>query len=275
VAISQVGWSAYSQADAFAIGRNLGDVSLGIYRMALNLAVSPIDKIAVLVTQVAAPIFSRVQTDHALMRRYILRFTELVSLATVPVSVGLASIAPELVGLMLGEKWLAVTVPLQILSLTFALRCYALVLSNAVLALRQASFLMYVNLINMIVICILFWMASFVSIEAVALCWLITLPLNVIASVVRIRTVIGLNVFGFVGAGLPAALGGGLIFAIVFMTRQSMLASDFTPFSILATSVGVGATSYIAFLFLFFRERTLKYLQFARDLRTNRAVPPS
>ncbi len=270
VAIGEFGWAVHSQADAFAIGKNLGGASLGSYRMALSLAMSPIDKIASLVTRVTTPIFAHVQHDHALMRRYLLRFSEIIALVTIPASIGLACVAPELIQVVLGEKWLAVIAPLQLLSFTFAFRCYQFILVKAILALRKASFHMSLSLANTGLMCVLFWLTSYVSIEAVALCWIAVFPFSILPMILLMRRTIQLRLLDYFHAGLPATLGGGAIFLSVFFARQWMHAAQLPVSIILGVSVAVGALVYPAFLLLFFRKRTWKYVDFLLAMRSGK-----
>lgn len=267
VALGEFAGAAYTQSDAFAVGKNLGGSPLGSYRMALSLAMSPIDKVAAIVTQVTTPIFAHVQHDAALMRRYLLRFSEIISLVTIPASIGLACVAPELIQLVLGEKWLSVIIPLQLLSVTFAFRCYGFILTKAVLALRKADFHMYLSLANTAIMPLLFWVTSFVSIEAVALCWAAVLPFHLVPMLLLMRHTIQLSLRQYFLAGLPATLGSGMIATAVYFTRQWMLSSGLPIGAILGTSVVVGALVYVAFLLLFFRKRTWQYVDFLLALR--------
>ena len=63
------------------------------------------------VLSVALASLSRLQADHAAVRRAFLRFVQISGLATIPVFVGLALIAEPLFALMLGPQW-APAVPL-------------------------------------------------------------------------------------------------------------------------------------------------------------------
>ena len=119
---SRLSWYAYSNADFLVAGRILGKAALGVYEFAWTLANIPIEKITVLIGQVAFPIFAAVQHEPAEMRRYLLRLTEGLALLTFPASFGMALVAPDFVAIFLGSKWSGAIVPLQLLAVLVGFR---------------------------------------------------------------------------------------------------------------------------------------------------------
>ena len=59
--MSRLAWTAYNQSDSIIVGRMLGESALGSYRVALNLASAPAEKIGTLVMRVTGPMFAKVQ----------------------------------------------------------------------------------------------------------------------------------------------------------------------------------------------------------------------
>ena len=80
------------------------------------------------VSQIAMPVFSRLSRDHQGVTRAYNRGTELTTLVTFPVFVGLAACAQEVVSLAFGAQWLS-AVPyfavVALLTLPFFARMYA------------------------------------------------------------------------------------------------------------------------------------------------------
>src|ERR1041385_3620782 len=107
-AIGRLGWACYTQADGVVVGRVLGDSTLGVYRMAMNLATVPADKVSALIMRATGPLFARVQSDAALVRRYFLNLAELLTMIELPLMLGLGLVAPEAVRLILGPDWASV-----------------------------------------------------------------------------------------------------------------------------------------------------------------------
>jgi O-antigen/teichoic acid export membrane protein len=82
------------------------------------------------------------QNDKSELRRYVLRLTEVLSLATIPASIGLALVADFLVLALLGPKWKDAIGPLRLLSVFISFRSLATLLPNPLTAIGDAGFVM-------------------------------------------------------------------------------------------------------------------------------------
>src|SRR5882762_5126084 len=111
-----------ADSDRFIGGKLFGNTLLGYYAVANDLASLPINKLTGLINSIALPAFARAQLTPAGARSYLLTVTRLMSLLAFPFFLGMSSIAPELTALLLGPKWQAAAVPLQLLSLVMPLR---------------------------------------------------------------------------------------------------------------------------------------------------------
>lgn len=118
-----------AQIDTFVIGRQLGAASVGIYNKALNLTGRLSDMLtSTIFGNVLFPSYAKIQDDRPRLTRAYLKSTKMVFLMIVPVSVGLAITAPQLVRVLLGPQWLAMIPIWQIFSLYGLLRP---IISNA------------------------------------------------------------------------------------------------------------------------------------------------
>jgi len=70
-----------------------------------------------LVNRVAPTIFAAVQTDHAALRRYLRNISGVLSLAVFPAVLGMTLVANDFVRVALGQKWIGVVLPLELLTL--------------------------------------------------------------------------------------------------------------------------------------------------------------
>ncbi len=111
-----------ADTDRFIGGKLFGNVLLGYYAVANDLASLPINKLTGLINSIALPAFAKAQLTPAGARSYLLTVTRLMSLLAFPFFLGISSIAPELTVLLLGPKWQAAAIPLQLLSLVMPLR---------------------------------------------------------------------------------------------------------------------------------------------------------
>lgn len=102
-------------ADYFLIAKFLDATSLGLYTLAYQMAIFPLSQISSVITRVTFPIFSTIQDDNTRIRMGYLRAIKYTSLITFPLLTGLVVVAPELIPTLIGEKWIPMVSPLQIL----------------------------------------------------------------------------------------------------------------------------------------------------------------
>lgn len=95
--------------DNMLIGRFWGAGQLGLYARAYQLLLLPVDQINAPITAVAVPALSRLNDSPERYRRAYLRLVEKVALLTMPAMAFMISSSEQLVGLLLGQKWLGVS----------------------------------------------------------------------------------------------------------------------------------------------------------------------
>ncbi|MBA3346030.1 MAG: lipopolysaccharide biosynthesis protein [Gemmatimonadales bacterium] len=113
---------AAQQGDNVVVGRTLGLEALGFYSRAFKLMMMPVSNFGLILTRVLFPIMARIQGEAERVRTGYLTGLAVLSLVTGPLSALMVTLAPEIVLVLLGSKWLATVVPFQILSLGLVLR---------------------------------------------------------------------------------------------------------------------------------------------------------
>ena len=79
--VVQTAFLLYYRRHEFAVaGKVLGEVPLGSYNIAWNIASAPVEKITNMVTGVTPAYFSAIQNSKSELRRYLLRLIEILSL---------------------------------------------------------------------------------------------------------------------------------------------------------------------------------------------------
>lgn len=268
VSIGRLAWSAYIQADAIVIGRVLGQSSLGVYRMAMNLAAAPAEKTSGLLMRATGPLFARVQSDLALMRRYYLILIEMLILSILPLMLGLGLVAQEAVAIILEPKWLAATVPVQWLCVYMTLRPLGTLAEQVLISKRQTRFTMNVSVLSFCVMPIAFYIAArFYGSEGVAAAWLLLTPVTLFPMMIRSLSAVQLSFRDFLDAAWPALAGVSAMIPAVYFFRLWMLGQGWATPIVLAAEVTAGGLVYGAVLFGFFRARLARYYRFAKDLR--------
>jgi O-antigen/teichoic acid export membrane protein len=112
----------YISAGHVIIGRLLGVEALGYYSLAYGLIGVPVSKINPIIAQVAFPTFARMQSDDEQLRRVYLKMLKYVSICSFPVMAGMFVVAPLLIPLVYGPKWLPAVPVFEILCVVGALR---------------------------------------------------------------------------------------------------------------------------------------------------------
>jgi len=140
--LSQLLWFVMTQADVFIAGRWLGKEAVGVYSTAMHLASLPSQRISGLINQIAFPAFSRMQDDPRRVGANTLLGVRLLALIGFPVFWGMSSIAPEIVRVVLGHRWLDALIPLQLVATVMPIRPLSNFVPTAVQALGRSDVLL-------------------------------------------------------------------------------------------------------------------------------------
>lgn len=105
------------QGDYFVVGRLMDATSLGLYSRAYTLMQLPMTFFGQALSKVLFPAASRVQDDPERFRRAFLTTFSISVAVSLPVSLMIAILAPEIILVLYGEKWAATIPLLQILAL--------------------------------------------------------------------------------------------------------------------------------------------------------------
>jgi O-antigen/teichoic acid export membrane protein len=112
--LTQLGNWAAQNADNLVVANVLGTGALGVYSRAYNLLSEPAAVIGGAADKVLFPAMARVRDDGERLRAAYVRSASLIALVTVPAAVLLFVLAPEVVRVLLGPRWDAVVLPLQV-----------------------------------------------------------------------------------------------------------------------------------------------------------------
>ena len=241
---NRVVWYLWSQADLFIAGRLLGPQLLGIYSVAANLANMPMQKVMAISNQVAFSAFAKLQGDRTAMSSALLRALRVVLALSVGLLWSLAGVAPELVPLLLGGKWSAAVLPLQILSAIVPLRIMTSTLSTALIAAGHVND----DLKNTVSAAALlipgFYAGAYLGgVTGLALAWLICYPIFSLMLIRRTAVRFGLTMTSILHQLLNPVIAGVVMLASIAFMRV-VLASQ-PQWLILLGGVLAGAATYL------------------------------
>lgn len=244
VSITRVLWFIYSQADIFIGGRILGKELLGIYSIAMHLVSLPLEKISPLLNQIGFTAFARQQEDIEAVQFNFMRLVRVTNIVMIPVFIGFALVAPELVTLLLGKKWIPTIQLIQILCLIMPLRFVSAIFPPVVTGFGKPNIITG----NMIWAVIIMGSAFMIGVQwgVLGLCyaWLVAFPILFVIMLKRVLRALRISIIDMVQTVvLP------LIATLIMATGVSAfkyLTSDVLPIYLtLCISIVLGIIIYV------------------------------
>ncbi len=255
----------YSQADVFIVGKFLGKTALGYYSVAMNLASLPMQKVGGIFQQIGLPAYSKLQDNRELAAKYALKITRVIAFIAFPVFFGISSIAPELVMLLIGGKWILAIMPLQLLSLVVPLRTLSVALGPSITGMGRPE----VNAKNLAVACIIMPLAFIIGaqwgLKGVSIAWVISYSLWFVFMLSQSLPVLGLTMRNFFKALLGPAFVAAVMYFTIYITRLGLNNLQINAGFTFAILIIVGIVVYSVGMLLFYREDCLEVW----DLRHN------
>ncbi len=203
--VNRVCWYVYSNADFAIAGRVLGQAALGSYTLAWSLTSIPIEKVTGLATSVTPAYLAAVRNELESLRRYLLNPTKAIALIAFTLLAGLAIVAPDAVGVVLGDKWAATVVPLQILAVYGCVRSLTPLLPPFLIMTGESSFLMWNSVAYAVVMPVSFYVGTYWGLYGVALAWVVAYPLVTIPMYRRVFKTLKLPARDYLATVGPAA----------------------------------------------------------------------
>lgn len=114
----------------FVVGRMLGTEELGLYQMAMLIPSLIGVRATVVIGQVSLPAYAILRADtEGVVKAFALQM-RMVGLLLLPAAVGVAVLAPVLVPVLFGPRWLATVEPLRVLCLYAMCACLSGVMAS-------------------------------------------------------------------------------------------------------------------------------------------------
>jgi len=249
------------RVDQLVIGVLLGPQALGFYSMAFNLVLQPISRINPMLTGVAFPVLTKVRSDKERLKRGYFRMLNLLSSVNSPLLIGIAVVAPTLVPVALGDKWLPIIPLIQVLAMYALIRSMGNAGGSLVLACGRANLAFYWNMILFALIPIsIFLGAKLNGLQGVA--WtLLVLQLILIFYWYRFAV---LSLLGKCFSGYIRSIGIPIIFTIPMVMAIFVidpLISNIDPKIQLSVQIITGAAVYTGLYFFFRKAFVIEHLK--------------
>lgn len=137
------------QMDNLLIGRYLGSTALGFYGLAYTMYMVPLNDLG-LINAVMFSGFSRIQDDKDRLKRGFLLATRYVTMLALPMMVGLSLVAPLLVSVLFGEKWMPAAPVMRLLALAGFLQLMISLGPTALQAVGRADLRLQLSVLSVL-----------------------------------------------------------------------------------------------------------------------------
>lgn len=141
-------------------GRMLAASALGLYSLPRQVVFQIQGMVNPIITRVGFPLIAQVQADIPKVRSIYLKTLNMAAATNAPLYVGIAFFAPEVVSIMLGDKWLAATDLLRLLAIWGFLRSTGNPVGSLLLGMGRADLSLKWNLCKLFVVPPVLWMGS-------------------------------------------------------------------------------------------------------------------
>jgi O-antigen/teichoic acid export membrane protein len=261
---NRVSYFIVVQSDVLIGSAFLSTTEIGQYSVALQLATLPMAKIMGTINQITLPAVAQQQGHPSQLRQSVLKAIGLISLIAFPTLWGISAVAPELVRVLFGPKWLESVPALTILPLIVPIRMVCSVMFTTSLALGNRQLDLRNTITNFVLLPSGFFIGAHWGLVGLCSAWLVSVPLAYAFSIPAVLRFTGIRVLDLIAKCGPPAVAASLMYAAVAALHLA-LAGQAAIVSLLTLSAA-GAVVYFAVIALISRRHLASARSFARLL---------
>ncbi len=267
VMISGVIWYIYTYADVAIAGRNWTPELLGIYAVAIQLTVMPLNRLLPLLKRVALPAFSQTMaSDKEKLQHYMVKAQRTAMAICMSFYLGISAIAELLVPIILGPQWAASSLPLMCLCFAAPFRVYLELFEPAIIAFGKPQYLALNSSLIAVVMITFFTLASSLTESTLVLAsvWMLVFPILSLAVSRNYCKVMEIRFTAIV-----ATLIKPLIFSLLMWATVrgviALLKGNLPDVVLLATAIATGVLIFGSICFLFDRKLLSELLELVKS----------
>ncbi len=261
---SRVSYIALVQSDIMIGSAFLSTVQIGQYSVAQQLATLPMSKVMGTVNQIMLPAVARQQGDLPRVRQNLYKSVGLVATVAFPALWGISAVAPELVRVLFGQKWLAIVPALVILPLIVPIRMICNILYTTSLALGNRALELRNTIINFLLLPTGFYVGAQWGLVGLCSAWLVTIPLAYSFTVMSVVRFIGVPISGLLAECAAPAAAAAIMYAAIAALR--FLLAGWPNSVALVALIIAGGLVYCGALALISRRHLVGALNFSRTM---------
>jgi len=202
-----------SMADVLILGKVVNDAALGIYSLALQLAVQPDMFYSKIIAPVLLPVFAKKQDDNKLLREAVIRVARFTALIAMPFTVFLVIYSKQVLGIIWGNKYITAAIPFGLLCCYGFIRMQGQILSQVYFAIGRPNLQRRFVVLRLLLLLLFLYPAS----KAYGLVGAagVVLGANLVGFIMQVHWVgksTGLEFFGYWRAWRDGVLLSGVVF---------------------------------------------------------------
>lgn len=206
--------------DVLVLGKVVSESDVGMYFLATTFVQLPVFLFGRIVIPVLLPAFSERQDDMHSLCRVILKTTKLAAIFGIPLTAFVASCASGMLILAYGQKYVAVTVPLAILSLFILVQTQGSIFTQAYLAVGRPHLHRRFTVLRVVIIASLLYPAvHYFELLGAAVVVVLGYSIALLMQVFWCRRIVDLAFSNYLRCYLPGLLLGVPIVAVVGLLR--------------------------------------------------------
>lgn len=233
----------------FLLGRMFGPAPLGVYNVNLEFASMPSNEMGMPINRALLPGFAKMSRDLKAMSQTILNAFGVVAILAIPAGAGICAVAPYLVPVVLGQKWIAGVPVMEVLSINSAIAVFHATTATALIAMGTPFAATRVNMVFVAVMipAVILLAHKFGPIGAAYAVFLACLTCTPVY-LWQLRRHAGVSYKDWIRVVMRPALASAIMIAAVrwAMPAYSLSMSNGRAGLILAGGVAAGAVIYLA-----------------------------
>jgi len=260
------------RSDQLFVGRFFGPLTGGLYSVGSRVAMLVSEVLIRSFGRVTVAALSRLQDAGARFNTAVYEAAEMQGALILPVAVGLAIVAPDVVALFLGTKWAGAVPIMQALLLACPFEALSTVHQSALVARGRPHWCSIITTAHAVANVALFAVAIRWGARGIAVAFACRAGLLYFVELSLLRRVAGLSAKRFLKPLAAQAAAALAMAGMILLVREQF--KNGTALALLAASLVTGAATYIGLVALF-NPRLVKLIKVARlpILRSPHTVP--
>lgn len=251
IATSGLFYQGYRNADYFLIGKVLGVEALGVYRVAYEIGMQPLEVVLNLVNRVSYPIYAKVAHDVLALKGAFLRSTRSMTLLAAPIAAFLFFATSDLIPLVTHPRWTDAVPAVRILVWGALLKGVAHLFPQVYVAAGRPHYAAFDSAVSLVLLVTLFWSGLTLLPEwgtlSVCWAWVLAYPMLLQLNIVMTRRITPLTWPEYLRALTPG-IGGALVMSVGMLATRPLELGTWGHLPSLIGTALVGITTYAAYL---------------------------